>query len=523
MTAPVAASEHPREPDARGAASQPSTHSSSPGSPGPPGAASPAAKTPPPSRELLRTEGHLWPHQARTFVCFPFDVPPGTGRLRIRFYFEPAKSGPYNNLLTLSLFDPHGFRGAGHRHAPAQEIVVDPAEATPGFLAGPVVAGRWLLEIDCHAVLDSPSQGVDYGLLVEAFDGPARVPAEPRILPARALEPARGVDGAPRWLKGDLHLHSQHSDGRWSMDELARYVERSRLDFLAVTDHNTISAAAEVVAALERAGLPAVVIPAMELTTFYGHANALGIEDWLDWRVRGPEGRPETIGAGEGAVPSRTMAQAAEEVRQRGGTFVVNHPRSAGYPLCTGCRWEFGDASAAYADALEVWNGEWDRPQNREALAIWDRWLSAGWRIPATAGTDAHGTPRHPEAMGYTYVWAAPDPRSILDAVRAGRSFLSRGPRLSWLEAIWEALPAGPGQLPATLDRLAVEVVGLQQPAILRLVHNGVAMAEQALDGDGRHAFARPPAPALAGWYRAELWRQGTAELLALANPVYAG
>jgi len=503
----------------------------------------------PPSHELLRADGHLWPHQARTFVCFPFEVPAGTGSLRIRFYFEPAKSGPYNNLLTLSLFDPHGFRGAGHRHAPAQEIVVGPAEATPGFLAGPVMAGRWLLEIDCHAVLDSPSQGVDYGLLVEGFDAPPAVPDPPGLpaAPARVLGPVRGVEGAPRWLKGDLHLHSQHSDGHWSMDELVRYVERSQLDFIAVTDHNTISAAADVIAALERAGLPAIAIPAMELTTFYGHANALGIAEWVDWRVRGPAGQPETIGESDGArptcamaqvaqahprraprpppapEPSRTMVQAAAEVHRRGGTFVVNHPRATGYPRCTGCRWEFGDASAAYADALEIWNGEWDRPQNREALAIWDRWLSAGRRLPATAGTDAHGAPRRPEAMGYTHVWAAPDWRSILQAVRAGRSFLSRGPRLSWLETIWEALPAGPGWLPAALDRLPVRATGLQLPAELRLVHNGQTIATHPLAGDGEHSFELPPAPLRPGWYRVELWHQGTAELLALANPLYAG
>ncbi|MGH2371800.1 MAG: hypothetical protein ACRDI2_26815, partial [Chloroflexota bacterium] len=216
---------------------------------------------------LLRRSDHLVPAQARSFIRLPFAVPEGAGALRIRFAFEPARAGDVRNLLTLSLFDPHGFRGAGHRHAPQQEILLSAGGATPGFIPGALAPGEWLLEIDCHCVLYSDRNGVDYELDVAALsDLPDRrserqlgapeaqaltdqvFPAaraegaapyhlapgwEPDRLPVAdsvvsvavsvaASSPASG--SAPRWLKGDLHVHTNHSDGRWTVDDLARYI-----------------------------------------------------------------------------------------------------------------------------------------------------------------------------------------------------------------------------------------------------------------------------------------------------------
>src|SRR4030095_15003510 len=87
--------------------------------------------------------------------------------LRLLFSFRPARVGKYNVLLTLSLFDPRHFRGAGHRHAPQQEIVIGPQGATPGFVPGPLPPGEWVVEVDCHCVLDGPAGGVEYALVVD--------------------------------------------------------------------------------------------------------------------------------------------------------------------------------------------------------------------------------------------------------------------------------------------------------------------------------------------------------------------
>jgi hypothetical protein len=212
------------------------------------------------------------------------------------------------------------------------------------------------------------------------------------------------------------------------------------------------------------------------------------------------------------------MEGAAAEVHRRGGTFVVNHPRATGYPRCTGCRWEFGDESAGYADAIEVWNGPWDgywRRQNVDGLALWDAWLNAGYRLPAVAGSDGHLLPRRPEMVGLTCVYAAPDPQAILAAVRAGRSYLSSGPTL-----LFRDLPLGQSP-PPEADSLAIALEDLDGPVDVCLVAGGARVAQRAVDGDGEVVLPLPAGRA--AWYRVEVYRAESELLLAMTNPLYPG
>jgi hypothetical protein len=416
-----------------------------------------------------------------------------------------------------------------------------------------VPPGDWVVEVDCHAVLDAGPAGVTYQLEVTAASVPPEVmpdhvtasggagaltgaqfaaaPVEgapplemqPEFRPRAAVvagQPGHqsAGDRRPRWLRGDLHVHSRHSDARWSVEDIARYAEGACLDYIAVADHNTTTAYPHLVDSFWRLGVGVLVIPAIELTTFYGHANALGISDWIDWRVQAPNGR---VAAGclqrdaSEHTPRVTMAEVAAGVRRRGGVFVVNHPHSAGYPACTGCRWEFGDESAGYASVLEVWNGAWSKAQNPPALRLWDRWLNAGYRVPAVAGTDSHVAPPAPHETGYTYVWAPPSVEGILDAVRRGASFVSCGPQVAWpVEALTSSID---GDRPLT-----VHVDGLAEPADLRLVRNGRAVDMLCTDHNGEHALQPTGGEFSSGWCRVELRRRVSGSLLACTNPRYA-
>jgi len=323
------------------------------------------------------------------------------------------------------------------------------------------------------------------------------------------------------WLKGDLHLHSNHSDGRWSIEDVVEYVRGNGLNFVALTDHNTVSGREVLRAALVDAGLDVVLIEGMELTTYWGHANALGVGEWIDWRVAGPDGKPQFIGGSQGALKTRPMTEAAGEVLSKGGLFVVNHPRSAGYPFCTGCRWEYGDETVAYASAIEVLNGHWPRKQNDKALELWDRWLNGGSRIPATAGSDSHGFTKQPGLLGFTHVRATRGQRSILEAVRAGRSYLSRGPSLIWLDpAPGEAVR--PGAMELTVQVGGVETADNADVAVdVSLVAGGRRVATERLSDNGEVRFQLPAEVRARTWYRVELRRAGRKELLALTNPVF--
>lgn len=62
----------------------------------------------------------------------------------------------------------------------------------------------------------------------------------------------------------DLHLHTNHSDGTWSPQEMVRYAINIKMRCIAVTDHDTISGISEAEAA---ANGRLEIIPGLEINT----------------------------------------------------------------------------------------------------------------------------------------------------------------------------------------------------------------------------------------------------------------
>jgi hypothetical protein len=70
------------------------------------------------------------------------------------------------NLLTISLDDADGaYRGAAHRHAPDQSLVLGPDAATPGLVRGPLPGGTWTLTLSAHTLV---SPHVDVAIQIGA-------------------------------------------------------------------------------------------------------------------------------------------------------------------------------------------------------------------------------------------------------------------------------------------------------------------------------------------------------------------
>ncbi|MEO8499581.1 MAG: hypothetical protein ABI565_01605, partial [Vicinamibacteria bacterium] len=166
---------------------------------------------------LLEFKGSLRREDRKSYLPHSFQVPAGTKALRIEFRYDRGGDDPHS-LVTLQLFDARGFRGAGHRFNPKQTIEIGEGRATPGFVPGTIDAGEWTIEVDVHSVIARPDgQPNVYTLRVDSAENvdetvtvarPDPMPTPPRI-------------NERRWLRGELHLHSEHSDGRWTTGEMA--------------------------------------------------------------------------------------------------------------------------------------------------------------------------------------------------------------------------------------------------------------------------------------------------------------
>ena len=69
-----------------------------------------------------RFGGILTERDAKQHIAHQFTMPDGMTELRLRFEYAPARVPGGLNALHLSLFDTHGFRGAGHRRGDRQNL-----------------------------------------------------------------------------------------------------------------------------------------------------------------------------------------------------------------------------------------------------------------------------------------------------------------------------------------------------------------------------------------------------------------
>jgi hypothetical protein len=463
---------------------------------------------------LLNQSGR-WTHRERhQHHRFAIEVPDGTAELRLRFHYDPPDLGSEHlgNGLNLSLFGPAGFRGSAPPASLGQDIAIGETDAPLGFLAGPIAAGRWLLVIGAGEILND---GVESGELTWHLEASARIDGArdvPRIDPelaAPAAREGRSPTGGPRWYRGDLHSHTVHSDGEITVSDRVRGAVERGQDFLAITDHNTVSHFREIDT------WPAVITPirGSEVTTFHGHMNCFGLREVIDWR---------DAARGNGA------ARIVELAHDQGALISINHPSAFGDPWCGGCHWDFALVDYATIDAIEVWNGRWRMPEsdNNGALAFWTDLLDAGFRPTAVSGTDSHSAEEDEYiALPMNHVYA--DDRSegaILDGIRRGRVVLSSGPILTFrARGSSGADIVMPGeQLPVdeTFD-LTVDVEGLAEPATLWLVTSGSIVALGTFESGDVHVVSERLVATK--WWRLEL-RQGSAangDVLVVTNPVF--
>jgi PHP domain len=319
----------------------------------------------------------------------PVEIPAGSCGLRVQLDYDRSAA-----VLDLGCLGSAAFRGwsGGAR----REFVITPAAATPGYLAGELEPGTWQVVIGLYRVAAS---GVRYTVTAEVSGGPGRlVPAlPPEAVPPLHDRPAPrqlpATDGH-RWLAGDLHTHTVHSDGGMTVPELARFAAGRGLDYLAVTDHNTVSHHPELPAASAAHGI--TLIPGQEVTTETGHANALGSIGWVDFRV----------------PPDAWL----EAVERDGGLLAVNHP--------IGGNVSWAAPMKRRPPLLEVWHWSWLDTRWTTPLGWWLAWDPDA--IPV-GGSDWH-KPGSDSLPGAPTTWVAAealDPEAILAAIGAGRTAIS--------------------------------------------------------------------------------------------------
>jgi hypothetical protein len=319
------------------------------------------------------------------------------------------------------------------------------------------------------------------------------------------------------YYPGALHMHTIHSDGTGTVEQVAQAARDAGLRWIIITDHDTL------------AGRPlqgwlndVLVIVGYEITPDHNHFLALNVDHVID-RDLGPQ-------------------EYVDQVYGHGGFGIIAHPdERVANQFKDIYRWDVDGPRdrAGRAVGIELWNlmsdwGENLTPRTKElhfffprlglsgpspeTLAWWDRLNSAGRRTFGVGGVDAHAFKKRApwgqvEVFPYQWIFGTLTnyllvggqsyfinrldgqcPALIFQAVRGGRS---------WPIGASPSLQGGPLTL----------VADAGHDAELHLICDGRILVKslRAL----RHTITHPGVYRLEGYYKGRPWLY--------TNPIYIG
>jgi hypothetical protein len=353
----------------------------------------------------LVLEGKVSGVQHQTYFEIPFNVPDSVHRLSVDFSYTGKD---HKTTLDIGIADPFRFRGNSGGNK--SHFTLSETDATPSYLPGPIPAGKWKLLVSVPNIRST-----------EQSQYRAEVRFNSKLEDSSFT--SAPLSTGTRWYRGDLHMHTAHSDGSCASQSgkripcplflTAQTAVSRNLDFIAITDHNTESQY-ESMRELQPYFDRLLLIPGREITTFWGHFNIFGITDYIDYRAVWHD--------------SRDVNAILRDVRDKGAIASVNHAGAPSGEVCMGCGWTPpGAVDMRVFTGIEVINGGAIRASN---AGFWDHQLAGGIRLTAIGGSDNHNAlapDRASGAIGWpTTVVEATELSvpAILAGIRNGRTFI---------------------------------------------------------------------------------------------------
>lgn len=229
---------------------------------------------------------------------------------------------------------------------------------------------------------------IDYGLwtsaLVFALSGCAVVGPIGRRVPATARPIAEFVEDGYRDVTGVIHIHTRYSDGGGTFEDIARVANQQHLDYLIVTDHNTMQ---PLIDGKQGWHGMTLILVGEEISTPGGHLLALNVQQDVSRHQ-----------------PTQAII---DQVNRQGGLSIIAHPyfQKRRWSDWTVTGFTGIEAYNVAHDALDenklriaLWGvtvpadplflSMVDRPY--DPLAKWDEMIAKRGRIVGIGSSDAH-------------------------------------------------------------------------------------------------------------------------------------
>ena len=316
----------------------------------------------------------------------------------------------------------------GKTYAPAdayQRAAVRP-EVGDFFHAGQ----HFLVEVPAGEVKIEAVKGVEYTPLAKTVTVPAGGFTQLRLDLRRMVHM-----NALGWYSGTDHTHMNYGGNLHNTPE----------NMLFMADAEDLNMIGDKICNKDNrifdwqyfTGAPSALSTADRLLTFgeeyrppfYGHINFINLTQHLI--------SPFTTGYEQTGIesiyPSNTdMFRAAHEEGGLGGYVHPwsQDPEKSGYAVARGFPVDLALGSFEYLEVLTR------SPHFTHSSTVWHRALNCGYKVTASAGEDSilslHGTPIMGSSRVYAYLGGKLTWNGWIDAIRAGRTFVSNGPLIQF-------------------------------------------------------------------------------------------
>lgn len=234
--------------------------------------------------------------------------------------------------------------------------------------------------------------------------------------------------GPGRFFRGNLHCHSNRSDGHWAPERVAAAYRDAGYDFILLSDHFEAEYGWQVTDTRELRDERFTTIIGAELSSAAWDAREVY---WVT-----AAGLPLDFAPPPAGDHAEAIARAAEC-----GAFVTMlHPGLNNLPLAAAA----GLPALGAVHAVEIYNhnmASGGMPDRAHGAYMLDGLLEQGRRLLVNAGDDAHFGHVADRFGGWVEVFCEQlEPGALLAALHAGRFYSTQGPRLRQLRLEGERL-----------------------------------------------------------------------------------
>ncbi|CAH7479695.1 conserved hypothetical protein [Vibrio chagasii] len=377
-------------------------------------------------------------------VRIPFDVPAGSHSVII------TGTTVTKGFLYAAAYDANqAFRGKVLFEKAHKSLTIQPENSGLGAIDGAIPLGEWFLELYNLEGEFRTERAMQYQVDVlcseELVNSDAELELTPTVTSDHDIEfdYSYMLSSDSRWYRGDLHAHTQLSDGHNTLAAAKDIVESQGLDFFFFTEHNICQPKLPV-------SKQCLFLPALEVTTDLGHFNVHGSVKSLD--LRNVEHSSQA-----------TMEAGLNLAKSGHSSLGINHPMMKPW------HWHYDQVDLNQVSTFEVCcDPTWSTSPKatEEALLVLNEMWNCGQRITAIGGSDSHLEPHErnpksdepsiygdPSTLVYSHGLSG---EGILSGLRNGQVYLERRCGLKFDINLGDLLPGNDSQGQALTYRIAI-------------------------------------------------------------------